>query len=655
MAGAVPGLRPGARAPHPARAAAPRPTVTIIYAARHDLVRPRATPPGSVTELVEVDGVPALIGPTVGAPHAGLAFRVGFADEPLARRGITHLVEHLALHSTGGADYHYNGSTGVEYTYFHMQGPAEDLTGFLAAVCASLRDLPTHRLAVEKDLLRAEATGRGPGPAESLSLRRHGARDYGMAGCPEWGLPAITADDLRSWVARYFTRQNAVLWLAGDPVPAGLRLDLPDGVRRPAPAPSSALPVTPAYFPGSTGLLAWDAEVPRTAASAVFAGVLERAMFRELRRERGVSYTARADHEPLGADRAVVTAVADAVAGKHDAVLAGFVEVLATLHAGRIDEAAVATVVKQRTRALRHAEDQGTRLPGQAVDLLAGRAVQSLDEALAEVRAVGPAAITEVAGAACATALLMSPGPDAAWAGFTAVPDGSTTTVTGTAHPGPAACLVLGDEGVSLVGPDLRLTVRFDDCALVRAWPDGARHLIGHDGTALTVEPTLYADAPAIVSHLDTPVPAAVRVDQPPRHPDEIAAPPPDPFPRRSGEPAPYDMVALESPQPAEVSPLPPPADVGGPRQVGPIARPGPRRPASSPASRSGRGLGLLTLAMSLPLTLAAVALVALLALSLAAGNHERVTTAVAMALGTLLAVASGRMVHRCLRRLYRR
>ena len=62
-----------------------------------------------------------------------------------------------------------------------------------------------------------------------MPLWRHGARDYGVAAYPEWGLPAITADDLRAWAARYFTRDNAVLWVAGDRVPAGLRLHLPAG------------------------------------------------------------------------------------------------------------------------------------------------------------------------------------------------------------------------------------------------------------------------------------------------------------------------------------------------------------------------------------------------------------------------------------------
>jgi hypothetical protein len=103
------------------------------------------------------------------------------------------------------------------------------------------------------ELLQVEANGRSTGPAEQMALWRHGARDYGMPSYPEWGLPALTEDDLRDWVARYFTRDNAVLWVAGESVPAGLRLDLPDGVRRPHPAPSSALPVTPGWFPGSSG------------------------------------------------------------------------------------------------------------------------------------------------------------------------------------------------------------------------------------------------------------------------------------------------------------------------------------------------------------------------------------------------------------------
>jgi zinc protease len=479
----------------------------------------------------EIDGVPALLAPATGVAHAGLAFRVGFADEPLARRGITHLIEHLALFSTGVADYHYNGATGVEYTFFHMHGSAGELGEFLTAVCASLRDLPMHRLAVEKDLLRAEANGRSSGPADQMGLWRHGARDYGLSSYPEWGLPAITEDDLREWVERYFTRENAVLWVAGDEVPAGLRLDLPSGVRRKAPAMSSALPTTPAWFPGHSGMLVWDSVVPRAPRSAVFAGVLERVMFRELRQEGGLSYAAHASYEPVGADHGQVTAVADALPDKQGAVLGGFVDVLAALRVGRIDEADVAAVVKKQTEALRHAEEQGARLPGQALNLLSGRDVLSADEVIDGLRAVTAAEVAQVAAEAWDAGLLQTSHSRADWAGFTAAPTTSDSAVTGTKYPSldtPGETLIVGFEGVSIVAGDNRATVRFADCAIVRAWPDGGRQLVGSDGIVVFVEPTLFEGAAEAARKIDASVAPAVRVEQPAREPGQIPQPEPE-------------------------------------------------------------------------------------------------------------------------------
>lgn len=76
------------------------------------------------------------------------------------------------------------------------------------------------------------------------------ALDYGLVSYPEWGLSRLTADDVRRWIATWFTRDNAVLWVAGE-LPGGLRLPLPPGARRAVPVPLSALPVTPAYFTGN--------------------------------------------------------------------------------------------------------------------------------------------------------------------------------------------------------------------------------------------------------------------------------------------------------------------------------------------------------------------------------------------------------------------
>ncbi|GIF19386.1 hypothetical protein BJ973_006429 [Actinoplanes tereljensis] len=474
-----------------------------------------------------IDGVPVLLAPTTGPARAGLAFRVGYADEPLARHGITHLVEHLALHSVGVADYHYNGATGAEFTYFHMQGGEAEIAAFLNGVCASLRNLPMHRLAVEKELLQAEANGRTPGVAEPMAIWRHGARDYGLSGYPEWGLPAITEDELRDWVARYFTRENAVLWVAGDAIPADLRLDLPAGVRMAAPRPSSALPVTPAFFPGSSGVVVWDAAVPRSTAAGIFASVLERVMFRELRQDAGLSYTVQTDYQTLGRDSAIVTAVADSLPEKQGAVLGAFVDVLATMRVGRIDPADVTAVVNKRIESLRHAEDVAARLPAQAFNLLTGRAVEEMEQAVAESRAVTVADVAEVAARAWSTGLVMAPNR-ADWAGFTAAPAGSDTAVAGHQflfQAEPADRLIVAPDGVSLITGDGVSTVRHAECVLVRAWPDGARQLIGPDGTVIRVEPTLLADGARAVAAVDGGIRPGIRVYQPARDPRQVPQP----------------------------------------------------------------------------------------------------------------------------------
>ncbi|WP_433374532.1 M16 family metallopeptidase [Actinoplanes sp. CA-142083] len=480
-----------------------------------------------MTEQLEIDGIPALIAPTRGPMHAGLVFRVGLADETLARRGVTHLVEHLALHASGASDLHYNGATGVEYTYFHLQGTGPEIAEFLNGVCAALSSLPMHRLAVEKEILRTEAAGRRPGVADPLPLWRHGARDFGLSSYPEWGLPALTENDLYAWTARYFTRENAALWIAGDEVPAGLRLVLPPGERRRPPAASSALPRTPAFARGSSTAVVWDAVVRREPRAAVFASVLERRMFRELRQEGGLSYSVQASYEGRADGTALITAAADALPENRHAVLGGMVDVLAAMEAGRITPPEVQSVVDQACDDLAHAEERGGRLPGQAMGLLVGRPVQSLEEARSELRAVTSEQVAEVAAAACGAGLLITPaGAGADWAGYDEAPVVSDSVVTGRSYLARDAAstrLVIGAEGVSLTGPDGPATIRFAECEAMLVWPDGGRRLIGADGITVSAEPTHYWGAGNAIRDLDQRVPEQVRVLLPGR--DRIPPP----------------------------------------------------------------------------------------------------------------------------------
>ncbi|MGN9909908.1 insulinase family protein [Phytohabitans sp. LJ34] len=477
-----------------------------------------------------VDGVQTLLAPKSGPLMAGLTFRVGRADETLATAGVTHLLEHLALFHLGLSDYHYNGATGSVVTHFHMEGSEEDVVRYLAGVCDALGNLPVGRLETEKDILRTEAAGRSVGVADSMPLWRYGAQGYGLVSYDEMGLYRLSTDDVRRWAATWFTRQNAVLWITSAQVPAGLRLRLPEGVRRPVPRPSSALPTTPAYFNERVNGVVFDTVVRRRMAASMFSAVLEREMYRSLRQEGGYSYVTSTNYEPRGDGFCTVTALADALPDKQDAVLGGFVDVLARLRVGRIEQSDLDSVRAKVEEMLRHEDYGWARLPTAAMNALTGYPNPAVEALVDEVRGVTVDDITAVAVEATGAALLQVPaGLNARWAGYTPAPTSSTAALAGQRYASRQSddiALVVGAEGVSVVHADGVAAVRYAECAIAVAWPDGGRQLIGLDGVSVRVEPTLYHLPPGLIAHIDASVPPANVVWMPARDPGAIPQPP---------------------------------------------------------------------------------------------------------------------------------
>lgn len=488
--------------------------------------------PWADIHLTEVDGIPTLFAHATGPTRAGLVFRVGVADETLARAGVTHLVEHLALHRQGLAAHDYNGATKDAFTHFYMEGSEQEVAGYLYGVCSSLADLPVERLETEKEILRTEESRR---KHPQLPLWRYGAQGYGLVSYPEWGVPPLRPDDVRHWAQTWFTQGNAVLWIAGERIPAGLSLKLAPGERRPLPAVTSALPVTPAYFSGGQGGVLLDAVVTDTAAARLYAGVLERALTRALRHEGGYSYTTATDYASRRDGHAVVAAFADALPDRQDAVLGGFVDVLAALQAGRVGQDDLEAVRGRADTALTAPDAAVRRLAGAAEDLLAGRAPTPVDQLRAELWAVTPQQVHAVALEAAGTALMQVPaGHSADWAGYTAAPTTSPYTVTGrrfTARDDDRCAVVIGTEGVSFVarerdGGESAATVRYHACAAVLSWPDGGRRLIGTDGLVVDVEPGRFGIDAHTMAVLDTALPPAAVVPQPPRSTPPVPEPP---------------------------------------------------------------------------------------------------------------------------------
>ncbi|MEU9925271.1 insulinase family protein [Streptomyces griseoluteus] len=479
--------------------------------------------PHTAVHHTRVDGIPTLFVQVAGPMRAGLVFRVGIADETLGRAGLTHLIEHLALYRQGVADYHYNGTTKAAFTHFHVEGAEHEIAAYLTGVCASLTDLPMARLETEKEILRTEESRRDSG---LLPLWRYGAQGYGLVSYPEWGVRNASAQDVWHWAQSWFTADNAVLWIAGEHIPAGLSLKLPPGDRRPMPAVTSALPTTPAYFADGTGGVLLDAEVADTTAAWLYSAVLERELTRSLRQEGGYSYTAASDFTSRRDGCALVTAYVDSLPAKQDAVLGGFVDVLAGFQAGRIAQADLDAVRGRIDGALAAPDTAARRLPGLAEDLLAGRPLRTVDELRTELRAVTCADLHQVAMEAAGTALLQVPGGHRAdWAGYTAAPVDSPHSVTGrrfAASDGGDTALVMGADGVSLTGrtadgTERAVTVHYRACAAVLSWPDGGRRLVGTDGLTVEVEPGLYGIDAHTMAALDAAVPLHAVVHLPPR------------------------------------------------------------------------------------------------------------------------------------------
>ncbi|MEU7555827.1 insulinase family protein [Streptomyces sp. NPDC044571] len=475
-----------------------------------------------------VDGIRTVLAPGSGPLTAGLLFRVGRADETLAASGITHLVEHLALHRHGLGDLHYNGATAATHTHFHVTGTAADVVEYLNGVCAALRDLPMDRLETEKEILRTEAAGKSRGPAHAATLWRYGSRSYGLTSYAEAGLHHLTADQVRAWAQTRFTTENAVLWITGETVPEGLDLRLPAGAWQPAPEATSALPATPAYFHGEEGGVVLTAVLPRSTEAGLFADVLGKELFRELRQKGGYSYTATADYSPRDADTATITAYADALPEKQDALVGAFIDVFAKLRAGRIEQTDLDAVRASTLARFDLPELAARMLPGHAVNLLLRHRNLTVAEAKAEIEAVTVADLQRVARAVWADALMQVPGRGVDWAGLVAAPAQSPDVVDGrrfSAFEDGNVALLVAQDGVSLVSPRGRATVRYAECSLMQVYPDGARHLVGNDGFTVTVEPTLYRLTADALAPLDAGVPAGSVVRMPPRDPSCIPQP----------------------------------------------------------------------------------------------------------------------------------
>lgn len=241
----------------------------------------------------------------------GITFRTGMADEPFARRGISHLIEHLAL-SRLDVRYEYNGYVDALSTNFHAKGTPEEVAEFLTHICISLGHLPYERLSTEIKVLQAEGSQRGTSAYASGLNALFGTHHFGMLAVPEIGLDHATPEMIEDWRMRRFTRENAMVWLAGPPPPSTLSFAaLPHGERIPPIKPLRVLPNQPTvYHVAASGPAVMNVSERNVETQVIFAIAAQRLENR-MRSIEGLSYSVQTHRDVVNARYAVMGIFSD--------------------------------------------------------------------------------------------------------------------------------------------------------------------------------------------------------------------------------------------------------------------------------------------------------------------------------------------------------
>jgi len=449
---------------------------------------------------------------------ASLSFRVGTVDESFTQSGITHLVEHLALHRLRDAGHPMNGMVRRKRTSFTASGTDEELVRFFGAVCRSLRSLPLERVPQEKQVLLTESLRRPPNLISLLMGLHCGRGPYGR-GQGEFGLYKLQPSQVQRWSDMHFTRDNAVFWISG-PVPSDLRLDLPSGVRKPVPNPQTIPWLQPPLccyrnIPGValSSLTRWS-----TALSIATGAALSRLRER-LRFEEGISYSVWGDADRIAPVHAHLSIGCDCASHHADRAADILLEVLTDVASNGPTPSEVRTLTEQSKRFFTSSTSIATLLDLRAGAELEGLPTKPVDTFYNNLSTLKPSDIAAAMQEAMRTAILVIPeGCRPGRNTFPEYPSNSPTLVEGrlfrrSPKPRkgvPLDRIYLSHDGITLAGVNGRVqTVFFASCvALYKETQDnGRRLLLGEDGSTIEITPSEWEDGMELAALVDLAIP----------------------------------------------------------------------------------------------------------------------------------------------------
>ena len=466
----------------------------------------------------EVEGIPVIWCEDTVPFGAGIEFRVARCDETLVDGGITHLVEHLALPTRRRPRVDFNGAVEGAVTSFWATGARERVLDLLREIARTLADPPLDRLEIERETLLTEAEGFGSDPRRLSAMLRFGPTGHGLVGYSEYGLHRLRAEQVGTWTASRFVRENAAVRMNGAP-PDELGLELPSGVRHAAvePRPIPYLRWPCAYEYGPPGVVSLSYLAERSYETTAVLRILEARLFERLRFSAGLSYGVHWMHEPLTREVAHVVIWADTRSENATRVrdgLRGTVDELAE-HGPTAEELA-----EDLDELIAAATEPGfvtsavTRGPR---DELLGNEFQDVGAELARLAAITPESTAAALRRGLETLLVVLPGgvdrgsldpypmePPVRVEGAKKRPRGLRARLRRADRWGH---LVVGAEGVARITPAESLAIRFDECAALLRWTDGRRALWSRDGFYLELVPDEWQDGSELAARIDAAVP----------------------------------------------------------------------------------------------------------------------------------------------------
>lgn len=226
-----------------------------------------------------------------GRCYGSIAFGVGTRDEPVAHRGISHLILHLIETAMEPALIPADAALDEGALTFSASGTTAQVLRFfetLSDAVLALGSVSSFELSRAKRLLELEDPGSVASPGVDMRTFRYGLGELGRAGFGEPGASEIGKKDVSRWAATWLTAENAAVALT-KPITASFDLDLPSGPK-PFRGTAVARPGTPTLIASENAGIGASIVLPSTGAQELGTAV-HLALRDRLRVEAGLAYS----------------------------------------------------------------------------------------------------------------------------------------------------------------------------------------------------------------------------------------------------------------------------------------------------------------------------------------------------------------------------